>query len=55
MVATDPSTAIILIGFICKENLCLEFGIFVITHIHLAKQFERRRFDKIDQLETRTA
>jgi hypothetical protein len=34
---------------------CLEFGNFVITHIHLAKQFERRRFDKIDQLETRTA
>jgi hypothetical protein len=34
---------------------CSEFGNFVITQIHLAKQFERRRFDKIGQLETRIA
>ena len=34
---------------------CSEFGNFVITHIHLAKQFERRKFAKIGQLETRIA
>jgi hypothetical protein len=33
---------------------CSEFGNFVITQIHLAKQFERR-FDKIGQLKTRIA